>query len=130
MQLERVGNDGRGRRTDGGIESGNDHCLPPPTPLLCPLTPDLFIFPLLPMNAQATFSAQAASNKKTGPKESGSGSVNEDSVLKDIMAELKQEPVLLAKAPQKKTTGKTCAHGNSPVFSRMVRDFLVSEFSV
>ena len=40
------------------------------------------------------FSAQAAANKKTGAKEAA---VTEDSVLRDIMAELKQEPVLLAK---------------------------------
>ena len=57
------------------------------------------------------FSAQAAANKRSGPKEAASGSkgaVTEDSVLRDIMAELKQEPVLLsnAKAQQKKGAGE------------------------
>ena len=46
------------------------------------------------------FSAQAAANKRTATKEAA---VTEDSVLKDIMAELKQEPVLLSSA---KTTPK------------------------
>ena len=50
------------------------------------------------------FSAQAAANKKTGSKDSAAGAVTEDSVLKDIMAELKQEPVLIAKPPQRKNT--------------------------
>ena len=47
------------------------------------------------------FSAQAAANKKTGGKESA---VSEDSVLRDIMAELKHEPVLLNAAPKNTTT--------------------------
>ena len=47
------------------------------------------------------FSAQAATNKKTASKDAA---VTEDSVLKDIMAELKQEPVLLSAT---KTTPKT-----------------------